>query len=117
MGRQTYGRGVRENQLTLFSTLNLHVFQTYYGGLRPSSDGREWCYGNEKLVSQFVREGQQLRPWLTNMGVHFVETQGIIVGALWYRSVIMTGATITLNGKQEEVAGKQESMSWHRMRL
>ncbi|MDO4824050.1 MAG: FAD-dependent oxidoreductase [Bacteroidales bacterium] len=99
--------GIRENQLTLFSTLNLHVFQTYYGGLRPSSDGREWCYGNEKLVSQFVREGQQLRPWLTNMGVHFVETQGIIVGALWYRSVIMTGATITLNGKQEEVAGKQ----------
>lgn len=99
--------GIRENQLTLFSTLNLHIFQTYYGGLRPSSDGKEWCYGNEKLVSQFVREGQQLRPWLTGMGVHFVETQGFIIGALWYRSVVMTGATITLDGKQEEVAGKQ----------
>ena len=99
--------GLKENQLTLFSTLNLHIFQTYYGGLRPSSDGTEWCYGNEQLVSQFVREGQELRPWLTGMGGHFVETQGIIVGALWYRSVIMTGATITLNGKQEEVEGKQ----------
>lgn len=99
--------GIKENQLTLFSTLNLHIFQTYYGGLRPSSDGKEWCYGNEKLVSQFVREGQQLRPWLTDMGVHFVETQGIIVGALWYRSVVMTGATITLNGKKKEVEGKQ----------
>lgn len=99
--------GMKENQLTLFSTLNLHIFQTYYGGLRPSDDGKEWCYGEEKLVSQFVREGQQLRPWLTGMGVHFVETQGIIVGALWYRSVIMTGATVTQNGKQEEVKGKQ----------
>ena len=29
--------GVPENQLTLFSTLNLHIFQTYYGGLRQSA--------------------------------------------------------------------------------
>ena len=27
--------GVHETKLTLFSTINLHIFQTYYGGLRP----------------------------------------------------------------------------------
>ncbi len=31
--------GKDESQLTLFSTINLHIFQTYYGGLRPSADG------------------------------------------------------------------------------
>ena len=26
----------------LFSTVNLHIFQTYYGGLRPSADMTSW---------------------------------------------------------------------------
>ncbi len=94
-------RGEREEQLPLFSTNNLHIFQTYYGGLRTSHDGQEWSYGDAELVSQFVNESQALRPWLENMGVQFNEKQGLIVGALWYRSNQMTGAEVTIDGKTQ----------------
>ena len=92
-------RGVREEQLPLFSTNNLHISQTYYGGLRTSHDGTDWCYGDAELVSQFVNESQALRPWLESMGVQFKETQGLIVGGLWYRSNQMTGAEVTIEGQ------------------
>lgn len=94
-------QGATEEQLPLFSTNNLHIFQTYYGGLRMSNDGKDWCYGDVELVKQFVNEGQALRPWLESMGVDFTETQGIIVGALWYRANKMNGAKVTIDGKTE----------------
>lgn len=100
-------QGVKEEQLTLFSTANLHIFQTYYGGLRPSLDGKEWCYGDVRLVTQFVEEGIQLRPWLMNMGVDFLEKQGIIVGALWYRTNSMSATHVTLKGKSLTVKGNK----------
>ena len=31
--------GTPESDLTLFSTVNLHIFQSYYGGLRPAGSG------------------------------------------------------------------------------
>lgn len=93
--------GQKEEQLTLFSTNNLHIFQTYYGGLRMSNDGKDWCYGDVKLVSQFINESQALRPWLEEMGVQFEESQSIIVGGLWYRACRMKGAEVTIDGKTE----------------
>ena len=45
--------GVPETELTLFSTLNLHIFQTYYGGLRQTADKSAWIYGDIDLVSQW----------------------------------------------------------------
>lgn len=95
--------GKVETDLTLFSTNNLHIFQTYYGGLRPSNDGKEWCYGDVKLVSQFIKEGQNLKPWMSDMGVKFNEQQSILVGALYYRGVSASGAEVTLGGKTEFV--------------
>ena len=87
--------GVAENHLTLFSTINLHIFQTYYGGLRQSADGSEWIYGDIDLVSQFINDGQELKPWLESMGATFVEdTQPTLIGALWYRENEFIGATI-----------------------
>ena len=78
--------GVPENQLTLFSTLNLHKFQTYYGGLRQSADKTEWIYGNADLVSQMVDGGQGLKEWLEDQGAEFYEdSQQTLIGALWYR--------------------------------
>lgn len=78
--------GVAETELTLFSTLNLHIFQTYYGGLRPNAEGTEWIYGNYDLVSQFVNGGQDLKGWLEEQGALFDEAkQPTIVGALWNR--------------------------------
>ena len=78
--------GVPEDQLTLFSTLNLHIFQTYYGGLRQSADKTQWIYGDVDLVKQFITDGQGLKEWLEDMGAHFIEdTQPTLIGALWYR--------------------------------
>lgn len=91
--------GVSENQLTLFSTLNLHIFQTYYGGLRQSADGADWIYGDIDLVSQFIVDGQELKPWLEEMGSTFIEdTQPTLIGALWYRENEFVGAEVDADG-------------------
>ena len=77
--------GIPETELTLFSTLNLHIFQTYYGGLRQTADKSEWIYGNIDLVKQFIEDGQGLKEWLEDMGATFKQTQPTLIGALWYR--------------------------------
>ena len=83
------------NEVTLFSTVNLHIFQTYYGGLRPTADMSEWMYGDYELVSQFIKDGQDLKPWLEEQGAKFVEdTQPTLIGALWYRENEFAGAEI-----------------------
>ena len=82
-------------ELTLFSTVNLHIFQTYYGGLRPSADMSSWIYGDFDLVKQFIEGGQELKQWLEAQGSTFVEdTQPTLIGALWYRENEFIGATI-----------------------
>ena len=82
-------------ELTLFSTVNLHIFQTYYGGLRPSADMSSWIYGEYDLVKQFIDGGQELKQWLEAQGSTFVEdTQPTLIGALWYRENEFVGATI-----------------------
>ena len=77
--------GTPETELTLFSTLNLHIFQTYYGGLRQTADKTRWIYGDLDLVRQFILDGQDLKPWLESMGAEFKHTQPTLIGALWYR--------------------------------
>mgnify|MGYP003291865431 CR=1 FL=1 len=91
-------KGVPETQLVLFSTTNLHVFQTYYGGLRQSTDKSEWIYGDYELIRQFVEEGEQLKPWLMGMGVGFTDSQSTLIGALWYRGNSMTGCRTDIDG-------------------
>ena len=87
--------GVAENKLTLFSTINLHIFQTYYGGLRQTADKSAWIYGDVDLVSQFIKDGQDLKPWLEEQGAKFIEdTQPTLIGALWYRENEFAGAEI-----------------------
>lgn len=101
--------GTPESELTLFSTLNLHIFQTYYGGLRQSADGSEWIYGNVDLVKQFIEDGQDIKPWLESMGATFVEdTQPTLIGALWYRENEFIGANVDADGdgKTEEYGGR-----------
>lgn len=101
--------GTPESELTLFSTVNLHIFQTYYGGLRQSADGSEWIYGNVDLVKQFITDGQDVKPWLESMGSTFVEdTQPTLIGALWYRENQFIGANVDTDGdgKPEEYKGR-----------
>jgi fumarate reductase flavoprotein subunit len=79
-------KGLNEGSLTLFSTVNLHIFQTYYGGLRPNADFTSWIYGDYDLVCQFIKDGQELKDWLVAQGSAFDNaTQPTIVGALWQR--------------------------------
>ena len=97
--------GTPENQLALFSTLNLHIFQTYYGGLRQSADKKTWIYGDVKLVKQFIERAQGLKEWLEGMGATFHEdTQQTLIGALWYRENEFIGAEVDTDGD-----GKKES--------
>lgn len=93
--------GVPETKLTLFSTDNLHIFQTYYGGLRQSAEGNKWAYGDMDLVKQMVEEGSALKPWLLSMGVEFLEQQLMITGEMWFRGNKMTGARIDTDGDGE----------------
>ena len=99
--------GKDESQLTLFSTINLHIFQTYYGGLRPSADGSEWIYGDVDLVKQFITGGQGLKEWLEAQGATFIEnTQPTLIGALWYRENEFIGSTIDLDGDGNPEMGR-----------
>ena len=68
LGAAAADAGVPENQLTLFSTLNLHIFQTITAACARSADGSEWIYGDIDLVTQFIQDGQELKPWLEEMG-------------------------------------------------
>lgn len=93
--------GKQETDLTLFSTINLHIFQTYYGGIRPNFERTAWVYGDEGLVSQFIKEGQEIKPWLNEMGSKFDDsTQRTLIGCLWQRENQFIGSKI--DGKMEE---------------
>ena len=46
--------GESEDQLTLFSTPNLKIFQTYCGSLRQSEDKSQWSYDDVDQVKQLV---------------------------------------------------------------
>ncbi|MCM1231823.1 MAG: FAD-dependent oxidoreductase [Ruminococcus flavefaciens] len=94
--------GLAENQLTLFSTINLHVFQTYYGGLRQSNDKSEWIYGDVELVKQFIEDGQDLKPWLQDQGALFNDgAQTTLIGALWWRENAFSGGDMDGDGSMD----------------
>lgn len=94
--------GAAENTLTLFSTINLHVFQTYYGGLRQSSDKTEWIYGDVDLIKQFIEDGQDLKPWLQDQGALFNDAdQSTLIGALWWRENSFSGGDMDGDGNMD----------------
>ncbi|MBP3428304.1 MAG: FAD-dependent oxidoreductase [Clostridia bacterium] len=87
--------GVNETQLTLFSSFNLHIFQTYYGGLRPSADNSEWIYSDVELVKQFVYGGQEIKSWLGEQGALFdYAKQTTLIGCLWPRENAPQGGVV-----------------------
>ena len=97
--------GVEETQLTLFSTINLHIFQTYYGGLRPNADHSEWVYGRYDLVNQFIQGGQEIKPWLVAQGAIFDYTkQSTLIGCLWQRENAPVGGVV--DGVERQQVGR-----------
>ncbi len=94
--------GVDESELTLFSTVNLHIFQTYYGGLRHSADGTKWIYGDFDLVSQLCNEAPNIKTWLEEQGSVILDSaQRTLVGAIWYRANRNQGADMDGDGEIE----------------
>lgn len=95
--------GKKETDLTLFSTTELHVFQTYYGGLRPNAEKTDWVYSNYELVQQMVDGGQEVKEWLVDQGAEFDNaSQPTLIGCLWQREnspiqAVIDGETYTGN--------------------
>ena len=87
--------GTSETKLTLFSTINNHVFQTYYGGLRPNRENTEWIYGDVDLVRQFVEGGQEIKDWLEAQGASIDQSRAYtLIGCLWQRENAVNGGTV-----------------------
>lgn len=87
--------GALETDLTLFSTEELHIFQTYYGGLRLNADKTEWIYNNFELVNQMVRGAYPVKQWLSDQGSLFSSrTTGTLIGCLWQRINGLTGGVV-----------------------
>ena len=87
--------GINETQLAVFSTKNLHIFQTYYGGLRPNADGSDWIYGRQELISQVIEGGQDIKGWLGEQGSIFDFTrQSTLIGCLWQRENSPIGGVV-----------------------
>lgn len=107
--------GTAETELPLFSTVNLHIFQTYYGGLRQNAKKTEWIYGNYELVAQFVNGGQELKGWLESQGAMFDNaTQPTIVGALWNRENDFLGSDLNKDGIPDpDGANKKGKSVWN----
>ncbi len=96
--------GMDETDLTLFSTIELHIFQTYYGSLRLNFDKNRWIYGDFELVDQVCREINPTKAWLIEQGAVFnnAEATRTLIGCLWQRINGFDGGMV--NG--EKVEGK-----------
>lgn len=87
--------GAKETDLTLFSTVELHIFQTYYGGVRLNSDKTEWTVSNFDLVYQMCSEAFDAKIWLIEQGSQInMERASTLIGCLWQRINNVQGGTV-----------------------
>ena len=94
--------GAAETDLTLFSTIELYIFQTYYGGVRLNFDKTEWIYSNYDLVYQICTGIQDTKAWLIEQGSQFDNAQSTrtLIGCLWQRINPFAGGVV--NGEKVE---------------
>jgi fumarate reductase flavoprotein subunit len=86
--------GQKETDLTVFSTPELHIFQTYYGGIRLNKTKDKWIYGDFKLVDQICRQAYNIRPWLEKQGAKIANAQTTLIGCLWQRINPVVGGKV-----------------------
>jgi fumarate reductase flavoprotein subunit len=78
--------GVAEDQLTLFDSMELHLFQTYYGGLRYDLDGKA-IHSNYELAYQVCARSTAAKTWLAEDSAYkFNASAGTLLGSLWKRA-------------------------------
>jgi urocanate reductase len=96
--------GAEETDITLFSTVELYIFQTYYGGVRLNLEKTEWIYSDYELVEQVCTGIQDTKAWLIEQGSKFNNEQATrtLIGCLWQRINPFDGGVV--NG--ETVEGK-----------
>lgn len=86
--------GQKETDLTVFSTVELHIFQTYYGGLRLNRSKDTWIVNDFALVEQICRQAYDIRPWLEKQGGIIADAQRTLIGCLWQRINPAVGGTV-----------------------
>ncbi|MCR3921444.1 MAG: FAD-dependent oxidoreductase [Firmicutes bacterium] len=94
--------GATESELTVFSTVELHIFQTYYGGLRLNNDKTEWIYSDYDLVYSMCHGAEPTKVWFEDQGSLFNNESGAgtLIGCMWQRIIRWAGAEV--NGEVHE---------------
>ncbi|MBM6916614.1 FAD-binding protein [Gemmiger formicilis] len=94
--RAKIAAGASETDLTVFSTPELHIFQTYYGGLRLRNDHSYWIYSDIDLVRQFVEQIGDTKAWMADQGSTFDwgTTCNTLIGCMWQRINTFVGGTV-----------------------
>ncbi|MCR4434224.1 MAG: FAD-dependent oxidoreductase [Clostridiales bacterium] len=70
----------------LFDSTELHIMQTYYGGLRQDLDGK-WISGNFELVKNLCTKSLETRKWAESLGTVFAPALNEPIGSLWKRAL------------------------------
>ncbi len=89
-----FSAGKKETDLTVFSTDELFIFQTYYGGLRMDIGKSTWIVNDFALVDQFCRQAYAIRPWLEKQGAIIDNAQRTLIGCLWQRINPVLGGVV-----------------------
>lgn len=89
-----FAMGQKETDLTVFSTVELFIFQTYYGGLRMDRDKTKWIVNDFALVDQICRKAYDIRPWLEAQGAKVDNAQRTLIGCLWQRINPVVGGVV-----------------------
>ncbi len=74
----------------LFDSVELHILQSYFGGLRQRLDG-SWISGNYDLVNLLCSRSLETQKWLEGFGASFIPPLIEPIGALWLRAHATAG--------------------------
>ncbi|TXT43648.1 MAG: FMN-binding protein [Spirochaetes bacterium] len=89
-----FATGKKETDLTIFSTVELYVFQTYYAGLRLNINKDKWIVSDFALVDQICRQAYDIRPWLEAQGAIIDNAQRTLIGSVWQRINPVIGGVV-----------------------
>lgn len=88
-------KGATEKDLVNFDSVEMHIFQSYYGGMRLNNAKTEWIYSNYALISQMCSQAYDLKPWYIEMGATFNNTTlSTLIGCMWQRINAVTGGVV-----------------------
>ena len=100
--------GATEKDLINFDSVELHIFQSYYGGMRLNADKTEWIYSDYELISQMCQDAYDMKAWYIEMGASFDNsTLSTLIGCMWQR--INAPAYATIDGVEYVAAVRSDT--------